>query len=380
MTDAKFPAFQLQQNGKVFYLTYMNAEQLVDNTESDLFDAKKKSGYQRRINPAHAKEFNKFMSHPESVSPTAIILSYRGTKPIFTPRDGANNYGILTLSKEKLWQVDGQHRIKGLTELVNAARGMPPIPIKENMLFPVIIICPALWGAKDIEDIKFQEAFQFYVINKTHKGVDAALTDEFQAKIKEKLGGLGGVAKEPLPQAMIRNIDWVPNAIDITDELNNSSSVWANKILLANEQPHAGTFVNQKAFTDSLNALLKSDLFRSIPKEGMIKILDNYWMAIREICPEAYTAYTKYVLFRRTGVFVMHSILPDVINLINSYIGPVAKATDKTFKEVLKVIPELNSDQWKTDSEWGNMGTSHKAIKIIADTIRDSLRSNFTKN
>jgi len=377
MPNAEFPAFQLQQNGKVFYLTYMNAEQLVDNTESDLFDAKKKSGYQRRINPAHAKEFNKFMSHPESVSPTAIILSYRGTKPIFTPRDGANNYGILTLSKEKLWQVDGQHRIKGLTELVNAARGMPPIPIKENMLFPVIIICPALWGAKDIEDIKFQEAFQFYVINKTHKGVDAALTDEFQAKIKEKLGGLDSVAKGPLPQALIRDVDWVPNAIDITDELNSSSSVWANKILLANEQPHAGTLVNQKAFTDSLNPLLKSDLFRSIPKEDMIKILDNYWKAIREICPEAYTAYTKYVLFRRTGVFVMHSVLPDVINLINNYICRAVKATDETFKEVLKVIPELNSDQWKTDSDWGNMGTSHKAIKIMADTIRDSLRRNF---
>ena len=282
MVEAKFPAFELTQNGKVFYLTYMDAEALADNTEADLFNANTKKGYQRRINDARAKAFKTFMTGERGISPTAIILSYRDTESIFRTIDKTNHFGMLTLNKEKFWQVDGQHRIRGLKELVSASRGLPPTPLDRTVLFPVIIICPALWGEGDMDDIKFQEEYQFYVINRTQKGVDAALTDEFQARLKAKLGGLSGVANEPLPHSMIRNVDWVPNAIDIVDELNKSSKIWGSKILLANEPPHAGTLVNQKAFTDSLNPVLKSDLLRILPEAEQLRVLNLYWGAIRK--------------------------------------------------------------------------------------------------
>ncbi|MEM3791637.1 MAG: DGQHR domain-containing protein [Candidatus Micrarchaeaceae archaeon] len=378
MSEEKFPAFELRQNGKVFYLTYMNAEELVDNTEADVFDARTKLGYQRRINEARARAFKKFMTGDRGVSPTAIILSYRDTKPIFKVLDKTHNFGILTLDKQKFWQVDGQHRIQGLRELVEASRGSPPLEYNRDMMFPVIIICPALWGAEEMDEIKFQEAYQFYVINKTQKSIDTALTEEFLLKLNEKLGGVAGVAREPLPTAMIHNIDWVPTAIELADELNKTSAIWSGKILLANEKPHAGTFVNQKAFTDSLSPVLKSDVMRSMPKEDLLKILEMYWKAIREKCPEAYTNYTKYVLFRRTGVFVMHSILPDVVTLINNYVGPIVNVTEKAFVKVLEVTG-MDSSQWEVDSDWGRMGTSHKTIKIIADSIRESLRDNFKR-
>ena len=73
----------------------------------------------------------------------------------------------------------------------------------------------------------------------------------------------------------------------------------------------------------------------------------------------------------------MHSVLPDVINLITNYVCPIAKATERTFEEILDVAPEIDSEQWKNASEWGNMGTSHKAIKVMADIIRESLRMGF---
>lgn len=376
MEEAKFPAFELKQNGKVFYLTYMNAEELADNTEADTFNAHTKKGYQRRVSEARAKAFRTFMTNEHGVSPTAIILSYRDKEPIFKAMEKTHNFGLLTLKNEKFWQVDGQHRILGLKELVSASRGIPPSALDKELLFPVIIICPALWGEKNMENIKFQEAYQFYVINKTQRGVASELTDEFMAQLKKRIGLLG-IANEPLPSSMTRNASWTPNAIDIVDEMNKSSEVWRSKILLANEQPHAGTFVAQKAFTDSLNPVLKSDIVRSIPESELIRILEIYWSAIRNEIPEAYTEYTKYVLFRRTGVFVMHSVFPDIASLITNYICPITKATENTFKEIIDIIPEMSSDQWKNDSEWGNMGTSHKAIKVIADTIRDSLRTNF---
>ncbi len=379
MVEAKFPAFELEQNGRVFYLTYMNAEELTDNTEPATFSAKTKKGYQRRANEARARAFRAFMTGDRGVSPTAIILSYRSDEPLFKATDKIHKFGVLTLDREKFWQVDGQHRIGGLKGLVAASNGIPPLEFNKDILFPVIIICPALWGAKTMSEIEFQEAYQFYIINSNQKKVDTALAEEFLARLKEKLGGVSGIAKEPLPRAMTRNVDWIPNAIYVVDELNETSKVWRNKILLVNEKPLAGTLINQKAFTDSLAPVLKSDVLRSIPKDDLIKVLDIYWAAIREKCPEAYTDYPKYVLFRRTGVSVMHAILPDIVNTINNYVGPVVKATEKSFVEVLGAMPEMNSDQWETNSEWGNMGTSHKAIKVMVDTLRESLSDNFKK-
>ncbi|MEM4255426.1 MAG: hypothetical protein QXR53_03820 [Candidatus Norongarragalinales archaeon] len=297
----------------------------------------------------------------------------RDKTPIFKKVNGS--FGEIRLPpNQKLWQVDGQHRIAGLRKLIDS---FPPGDERvEEYPFPVIIICPNLWvdpKAAGLKNIEFTEMLQFVIMNKTQRGVPTDLAEQFLPHIKEEFGGTIGVSKANLPQQVISGIDWKPHALAIAEYLNRSSKVWSTRIQMANEEPRSGAFINQKAFTDSLEPIFKSDL-KGTPTEILEKMLDHYWIAIRNICSEAHAQPTKYVLFRRTGVFVMNKLFRYIVL---NYVDPNKEITAETFEKILRIIPKMKSEQWSTDCEWGAMGTSHKAINSMTEALIDSLKEHF---
>ena len=352
--NEKLTGFELEQNGQKFYVTFMSARQLVDKSQTDVFDPRTKKGYQRRINEARAKAFADYLTIEHQISPTAIVISYRDSEPVFKKLQG--NYGEIVIPKNQVfWQVDGQHRIAGMKRLIDSFPPSEEADELRKFLFPVVIICPGLWARGDSISLgkhsKFEEAKQFLIINRTQKGVPTDLTEQFLQKIKDEYGGIYGVSKENLPKEVIRGIDWKPEAIAIAEYLNANSPIWINKIQMANQEPRSGAFVNQKAFTDSLEPVLKSDL-RDVPAVTIQKMLDYYWQAVRELCPEAYTEYTAYVLYRRTGVFVINNLFKTIAL---HYLPTNEEISKNSFVKILKVIPQMNSMEWSVNSEWGNM-------------------------
>jgi len=215
----ELPAFELEQNGKRFYVAYMFADQLCDErrVKADAWSPSNREGYQRRLDMVRARLFAKYIANPDNISPPAVLLSVRESVE-FRSKDG--KYGILSIPKNStLYEVDGQHRIEGLREAVKRDQ------IDSDFALPVIIICPVKLGEKEAKNPRFCEAKQFVVINRTQKTVRSDLSDRFIARLapeqRQELEVLRAVETLERTQA----------AVQIADKLNRKAgSPWENRI------------------------------------------------------------------------------------------------------------------------------------------------------
>ncbi len=390
--DTKISAIELNQNNKLFYICSMTSEQLVNNTELFTFNSQTKEGYQRIAVQKRAKAFADFIKGKKHICPTAILLSYRGEKPIFTRIRG--DCGEIRLpNSEKLWQVDGQHRIRGLKELleniqVYGASNEEFANHIKSLKFPVVIICPGLWNGDNAEqeDPTLLELLQFMIINSTQQKVKTDLAEQFLCVIKKKMSREDINA---LPRSVRAGIDWKPYAISVVEQLNDhAGAVWGEKIQLANAESWSGTYVNQKAFSDSIRQIVNSKFFPSDAKTSeedrkkavstLVKNLENYWQAMYSLCEATYSDYTEYALFRRFGVFVMNKVLFCAMQrgyLPKSLV--MDEITVNEFEKLFDGVPIMKTKNWSNESEWGKRGSSHKAVDATVDEILEQFKKKY---
>lgn len=320
------------------YSAVMSAKDLVDQYKVDVWHPTNEDGYQRAISPTRAKQFGRYVASGE-ISPPAIIVNIRSVdKDKITYEQGE-----LEIPEDVIiWLVDGQHRVAGLEDLIFSAGEK-----YESLEFSVVVM---------VGQEVYEEAKEFVVINNSQKRVRTDLGERFLQK-QAKIEGI-----EKLLQKGVRNIEWVPTAIEVVDTLNNDPHcVWYNKIRLPNE-PKGITIVSQKAFSDSLKPLLKEDgRYFGRSSASVAPILRNYWEAIQQIFPEAFEESEKYVIMKTTGVFSLHGILPRVVQAIGN---DEPKTTD--FVSMLRNIPTLSDvEKWSSpDGEYSRM-TGQKGFLII---------------
>src|SRR2546426_9817252 len=80
-------------------------------------DTRKKTGSQREVSPARVNRLIKDLSENRVDLPTAILLNLRTFKPE-THLAARNGQQYFSPNSEKLYVVDGQHRVEALTRLV----------------------------------------------------------------------------------------------------------------------------------------------------------------------------------------------------------------------------------------------------------------------
>src|SRR3989442_1458172 len=119
-------------------------------------DTRKKTGYQREVSPARVNRLIKDLSENRVDLPTAILLNLRTFKPE-THLAARNGQQYFSPNSEKLYVVDGQHRVEALTRLVqmDSDRWSP---------YEIPFVC--MLGADEREEME-----QFYVVNSTAKSV-----------------------------------------------------------------------------------------------------------------------------------------------------------------------------------------------------------------
>jgi len=343
----KIKAIPFVQHGITMYNAVMSATQIISNYEVDVWHPSNPDGYQRAISLPRAKKFGRFVS--TEISPPAILVNIRNED-----KDSVSYVnGQLEIPDDvPIWFVDGQHRAAGLAELVESA------PEKYgNLQFPVVIMMG--------EQI-YDEAKQFVIINTSQKRVRTDLGERFLQK-QAKIEGT-----EKMLQKGIRNIEWVPTAIEVVDSLNTTSgSVWYNLIRLPNE-PKGATIVSQKAFSDSLKPLLKDEgrYFRK-SASYVSAIISRYWEAIKEVCPEPFDNPEGHVMLKTTGVVSLHSILPRIVQRLNT-----DSPTKEQFVEVLRKIPSIAEDaKWQSPEGDYSIMTGQKGFLIIKMELLDELEA-----
>ena len=341
----KVNAIPFVQHGTTMYNAVMSATQIVSHYKADIWHPSNPDGYQRAVSIPRAKKFGRFVA--ADVSPPALLANIRSED-----KDKVNYAnGQLEIPDDvQLWLVDGQHRAAGLAELVESAAEK-----YGNLQFPVIIMLG--------EDV-YEEAKQFVIVNSSQKRVRTDLGERFLQK-QAKIEGT-----EKLLQKGIKNIEWVPTAIEIVDSLNTADQgIWHDLIRLPNE-PKGTTIVSQKGFSDSLKPLLKEDARYFRRSAAYISpIITRYWEAIKEVYPEPFESPEEFVLQKTTGVVTLHSILPRIVQRIGN-----ESPTKEQFIEILEQIPSItDSSKWQSpDGEYSRM-TGQKGFMIIKMELLEEL-------
>jgi len=375
------PCTRFYQNNTMMFTGTIKLSQLVElNTKVDQFKAKDINkpeilGYQRAAEPRRAKKFGEYISQG-ATSPTSILLSIRDkdtklyaeviefeseTKDGIVIRD--SDHVEISIDPECLvYVVDGQHRLEGIDTCDVYGK-----------LADFAIPFTLLWG-----NDKYQEANQFVVINKTQKIVRTDLAERFVA-LESKRRGLTNVSNDP-NQAIFKNAEWIGSALDILDSLTKKSKLWSNRVKLPNE-PKGETTVSQKSFTDSLEILL-TDSLNGKKECDVVDILESFWEAIKENCPQPFDVTGQYsakdyALQQTIGVMSMHRVLNRLYKNLWKVIKP------KHFVELLNADEVANHENWDRtilikDSDakggkWTLMGTNHKSFRIIEGNIMRGL-------
>jgi DGQHR domain-containing protein len=353
----RLPAFEIEQNGKKFYAGYMLAQQLCDGkrVKADAWSPGNREGYQRKLDLVRARLFTKYVANPDNISPPAVLLSVRESVE-FKSKDG--KYGILSIPDSSiLYEVDGQHRIEGLREAVKRDQ------IDSDFALPVIIICPVKLGEREATNPRFCEAKQFVVINRTQKTVRSDLSDRFIARLapeqRQELEVLGAV--ETLERTQV--------AVQIADKLTNKArSPWEGRIKLPGKR---GGGVSQRAFTNSLEPVLKDPILKTLEYDELIDALDQYWTAWRNLCPKAFDEPQHHVIQKTTGLSVLHELFIEAAKLLKSR---HKDWTQDNFYEVLDKMTRGVSDEfWHSRGEAARGGSS----KAVLRGLSGKLRANF---
>ncbi len=300
MSSFQISALSFVQNGKTMYQVNLSAGKLLKIAKIDEWDPDlpmdkisdlSKQGYQRKPIKSHLEKVARYLNQEDAILPTGILLSARKALK-FYPED-EDGEGLLTI-EPPLYIVDGQHRLYGLKHAIEEGQKDE----LRNFVLPVVIMSKVP---------KVQEVSQFRTVNVTQKKVRSDLADRLLAQIAE--------SNPDVKQELVsKNRQWKLRGIKICDAINEEASgPWYHRIRRPNALRTDVTVASEGSFVSSLKPILRSgDTFEELTDEQITNFLIDYWVAMKELMPEAFESPRDYVIQKTTGMYVLHQVLPKV--------------------------------------------------------------------
>jgi len=225
---------RLNQKGYILYLTSATIEELnnwrnAGNIYAEIWKRENPEFYQRQPNKKRYHKIAEYVEGKlrieETILPSSIILNIRQKGIIeFEPYEKSKSKktiesGRILIQEEALpfFEVDGQHRVRGLIEAYKELRESKSDDFEEIKSYPVPLTI--------IEGLdRPAEAMQFVVINTTQKKVDPALVLRILYKrYRDKSEKL---------EFFLKGKTWRLYAVALSDELNlDPNSPWCDKII-----------------------------------------------------------------------------------------------------------------------------------------------------
>jgi hypothetical protein len=142
-------------------------------------------------------------------------------------------------------------------------------------------------------------------------------------------------------------------------------------------QPKGNSTVSEKSFTDSLEPILTSDKFSTIPADKLVAVIDNYWRAVADACPNSFANPEGTVILKTTGVFVLHDVFLTMADYAKDERGRFVFTVER-FGGIIKQIKSYFEDSfWSSEGTAGVMGTGQKSFRAIAKMIKEGLESSL---
>jgi DGQHR domain-containing protein len=287
---------RVQQEGLEFYAFVMHSRILREIAYVSRRDQDNPLGYQRYISEKRLKEVGEYIKKPKATFPNSIIVNLDPTKVRFEPSaSGDRGTMIIPKSTGVAWIIDGQHRLYGFER-------------SDGKEFDLLVAAFLGLTPRD-------QATIFKVINSTQKGVSPSLIYDLIDLTKDA---------EYLDQ----------RAHEIVKALNtDDDSPWKEQIKMLGV---GRGMISQAAFVVELKKLLQDTIFKEYDASDQIKLLKDYFKAVKELFPEAWLS-KKHVLCKTLGVAAILMTMRKVLihcRLKNSF-------TKDTMKSVLENIKEI---------------------------------------
>jgi DGQHR domain-containing protein len=344
------------------YSAAIPAGALLDRVEVDEWSDKHKDGYQRAVSAARLREVAAYVRGNDAIMPLSGLLNARADMDgsygkvlefsktaEFSPEISV---GMLTLPDppETLKIVDMQHRLGGIGLAIESG-------LDELREFPVIATISD--GLSKMEEVE-----QFELINTTQKKVRTDLArrllslqaNEVDRRVKiDRKGRL-----------------WEATGPTVVDWLNTKGQIWKGRIMPPNkskaEMPKA--IVRETSFVTSLKPILQGPFYRRMQEAQVAELIDRFWQAVARLWPECFVIPEDYVIQKTPGVFCMHALAPEVIELVR------AKNLDLSVANLLKAMEgwkSLESDFWAADGDGAAKYGSMKGFTQLAADLREHL-------
>lgn len=348
------------RSGTRLVIGVMEAGALVDRYVIPRRDFRTKAGYQREVSNARVNQLVRDLLAKRVDLPTSLLLNLRGYEAgvHLVERDGRE---FLRLADEKLYVVDGQHRVEGLRRLVETEP-------ERWSAFGISFVC--MLGAEEREEME-----QFYVVNSTAKSVRTDLALDLLKQRAEHSQGVMDALIE-------RGQAWKVKAQTLAEGIE-SQPLWRGRIRFPGV-PKGDTIIASAGMVSSLKGLLDTPYFGGITTENQLKILNAYWRAIHEVIPEVFVDPKAYALQKGTGVMAMHSILVSLLEYLRSK-GESTIETESYIAPLSEMLPTLQGDTtsgdvaqgadfWKTGPD-GAAGafSSNAGRRVLVSRLRAAL-------
>ena len=358
----------MSQKGRQIAIGSIPVSALASLFEVDRFSQDNPEGYQRVATEARVNALKRDLEHDRVDLPTAILLNMREFNPS-THFDGLSGHPELVLGKEdKLYVVDGQHRVEALVRLYREnEKG------KEKWgKFAIPFVC--LLGAD-----RDGEMNEFHVVNSNAKSIGTGLAYEL---IKRRADNSAAVRDHLIETGRV----WVQKAESLTQMLSGMG-VWQNRIQFPGPK-QKDTLITNNGMTTSLRPLVgQPGYFQSIGEtEQQAKVLNSYWEGIKIVLPGVMYDPERFNIQRTLGATALHAVLVNVLAVMSS--KGLSVLDPHSFAQVietpLKDLSETNqngetvqgADFWKRGAEGASGLFSGRAgARILQARIAEKLPS-----
>ena len=363
-------AFKINQRGgkegvRVFIST-LAALDLIDRYAIDRWTTENPGGYQRVPEERRFSERRgsivRYLIKEMGCFPSSILLNVRGELSYEEDEDfGWCSLGELDIGDERLWLIDGQHRVEGLKRAIERNADFEQYPVVVSIL--------------QLPE-RFDELMLFYIVNRRQRGVPTELAyrhlqrmlwergTDWLYELEGKIGVQRGLAAE---------------VVDYLCE--EPASPWHGRIQRVAEPRHEAHILRDKTMIRSVVEILKEKVFEGMKVKELADLLIDYWNAVSHIYPEAFQEPHRYTVLETPGLFSLNRLFPNVYGLCTRKGLVTMDAMERHLNLLKAETPDhpdpdfrgpINLDFWT--KEHGPVIALSTNMKIIADLHRHLLK------
>jgi len=298
----RLKAFAIRQRGGrtpfEIYVSILPAYQLIERSAIDRWTPENTEGYQRlpderRLGGGRGSAV-RYLMRELGCFPTSVLLNVRGDLSFEGEHDlGWCTIGELTIDDdERLWLIDGQHRVEALKRAVERNADFEDYPVIVSLLQ-----LPR----------RFDELMLFYIVNRRQRSVP---TDLAYRHLQQMLWEKGA---EWLYELEGRRGVRLGLATEVVDYLNGDPrSPWCGRVRRLGESRREEHIIHDKSLIRSVAEVLRERAFEGMPLRDLADLLIDFWNAVSKVYPGAFEAPRAYTLLATPGIFSLHMLFPSV--------------------------------------------------------------------